>query len=271
LSHSSILQGIAASKAQRMAFAHNDLDALEQVLAANRPQHGHCLIVVEGIYSMDGDIADLPRLIALKHKYNCWLMVDDAHAIGVLGATGRGTAEHFGVDPREIDLLIGTLSKSLVASGGFIAGDAMVVRLLKYTLPGFAYSVGISPVETAAALAALRILKAEPERVRRVQALSQFFVAEAERRGLNVGYAAGFGIVPIMIAGISEVLAVSEIMRDAGIFAPPILRIGVPKDKPRLRFFISAAHKEEDIVRVLDALANALAAIAQAEPRRASS
>ena len=259
LSHNSIVTGIAAAKAHAVSFPHNDLHALDALLAECRGQYRRCLIVAESLYSMDGDIVDLPRLIEIKRRNDCWLMLDEAHSIGVLGATGRGLCEHYGVDPAEIDILIGTLSKTFVSCGGFVAANADVIRWLKYTLPGFVYSVGIPPASAAAALAALTIAAAEPQRVARLRELSEFFLAEARRRGLNTGQAIGRGVVPLLFDGDMQAIAVSDVLAAAGIYVPPIVRIGVPKDKPRLRFFMSANHRPNDILRALDIVAGAAA------------
>ena len=129
------------------------------MLRENREKHKNALIVAEGLYSMDGDFPDLPRLIEIKKRYGCWLMIDEAHSLGVMGKTGRGSFEHFGVDPREVDIWMGTLSKTLGSCGGYICGSHDLIEILKYQAPGFVYSVGLSPPATAAALAALRILK----------------------------------------------------------------------------------------------------------------
>jgi 8-amino-7-oxononanoate synthase len=259
LCHNSIISGIAASKAEAVQFPHNDLDTLDRLLTRIRGEFKRCLIVAESLYSMDGDVVDLPQLVEIKRRHDCWLMVDEAHSLGVLGATGRGLCEHFGVDPAEIDLLIGTLSKTFVSSGGFIAGAAEVVRWLKYTLPGFVYSVGISPMAAAAAREAVAVASSEPERVARLQMLSQLFLSEARRRGFDTGSAVGRGVVPILFSNDADVIRVSVALSAAGIYVPPIVRIGVPKDKPRLRFFISANHSADDIVRTLDLVAAASA------------
>src|SRR5262249_7606387 len=140
LAHNSIIVGAKLSRATVHAFRHNDPAALEGVLAANRHLHKRALIVVEGLYSMDGDVADLRRLIALKERYDAWLMVDEAHALGVLGPRGRGSAEHFGIDPSRIDIWMGTLSKTLAACGGYIAGKQELIDILKYQAPGLVYS-----------------------------------------------------------------------------------------------------------------------------------
>jgi 7-keto-8-aminopelargonate synthetase-like enzyme len=267
LCHNSIIAGIASSKAEAVQFPHNDLDTLDLLLTRIRGEFKRALIVAESLYSMDGDVVDLPRLIEIKRRHDCWLMIDEAHSLGVLGATGRGLCEHYGTDPREVDLLIGTLSKTFVSSGGFIAGAGEVIRWLKYTLPGFVYSVGISPVAAAAAREAVAVAASEPERVARLQMLSQFFVAEAHRRGLEIGSAIGRGVVPILFTNDADAIRVSIALAEAGIYVPPIVRIGVPKDKPRLRFFISAAHTTDDIVRTLDLVAAATASRVQRASR----
>ena len=156
LIHNCTLIGSKLSGAQPVPFPHNDGDALERILRRLRGKHRRALILVEGIYSMDGDIANLPRLIDLKHRYKTFLMVDEVHLIGVLGRTGRGIGEHFGVDPREVDLWMGTLSKAMGSCGGYIAGSRALINYLRHTVPGFVYSVGMPPPVTAAALAALR-------------------------------------------------------------------------------------------------------------------
>ena len=148
---------------------------------------------------MDGDFPDLPRLIEIKKQYGCWLMVDEAHSLGVLGKTGRGVAEHYGVDPREVDIWMGTLSKTLGSCGGYICGTKDLIEILKYHSPGFVYSVGLSPPGTAAALAALELLKAEPERVQQLQENGHFFLEEAKKAGLDTMTSAGYSVVPIMI------------------------------------------------------------------------
>lgn len=254
LCHNSILMGIAASGATALAVPHNDTRKLADVLAENRHSHQKCLIVTEGLFSMDGDIPDLPTIIDLKNKHDCWLMVDEAHSIGVLGKTGRGISEHYDTDPAEIDLLIGTLSKTFVCAGGFIAADPDVIWYLKYSLGGFVYSVGPSPASTASAHAALKLLRAEPERVTRQQANSARFLALCRTAGLSTGHAAGCGVVPVYVPDYETAFALGDVLLSAGIYVPPVLHVGVPKSKPRLRFFISAAHAEDDFQAAIDAI-----------------
>ena len=255
LSHNSIVSGATGSRARTVVFRHNDLDHLEQILRIERGGHARCLIVVEGLYSMDGDVPDLPRLLAMKGAHDCWLMVDEAHSIGVLGATGRGLSEHWGTDPRAVDLVIGTLSKAFVSCGGFIAAEARVLEWLHFTLPGFVFSVGMAPPVAAAAGAALRILDGEPWRIARLHAVSQHFVAEADRLGLDTGPSIGHGVVPVFFRDNAETVACAEAMLGRGFYCPPIVQVGVPRDQPRLRFFLSVQHREQDVTEALEIVA----------------
>lgn len=254
LSHNSIVAGVGACKAEAVEFRHNDMDHLESVLKEARANHHHCLIVAESLYSMDGDIADLPALLKLKDKYGCWLLVDEAHSIGVLGKNGRGISEHFGEDPKRIDLIIGTLSKTFVSCGGFICAQRNVLDWMRFTLPGFVYSVGLPPVIAAAAQAALGLIVAGPERVAALQANSRHFLERARQAGLATGAAVGNAIVPIHFHDLKTTMAASDTLLKNGIYAPPIVQVGVPKGLPRIRFFISANHSFADIDRTIETL-----------------
>src|SRR4029077_18015661 len=168
LIHNSIVQGGILSGARRVPFRHLDPQAADKVLAEARPRHGHALIVIEGHYSMDGDVPDLAAFVAVARRHRAWLMVDEAHALGVLGPRGFGSADHAGIDPGEVDIWMGTLSKSLVSCGGYIAGRKDLFNYLKGMAPVFVFSVGMAPPAAAAALAAVQILEREPERVARL-------------------------------------------------------------------------------------------------------
>ena len=176
LAHNSLLQGAVLSGARRRPFPHNDFDAAEKLLAQMRGQYRRVLIVIEGIYSMDGDFSELPKFIALAKRHRALLMVDEAHSIGVMGPRGRGIGEHFGVNPADVDLWMGTLSKALGSCGGYIAGSKTLVRWLKYTVPGFVYSVGLPPAAAGASLGALRLLQRQPERVAKLHANARLFL-----------------------------------------------------------------------------------------------
>lgn len=252
LSHNSIVAGVASCKATAVEFRHNDMDHLRHVLAEQRANYRNCLIVVESLYSMDGDIANLPELLKLKDEFKSWLLVDEAHSIGVLGATGRGVCEHFGEDPNRIDLIIGTLSKTFVSCGGFICAQKPVLEWMRFLLPGFVYSVGLPPVIAAAANAALQVIKDEPGRVGKLQANAQHFLAKAKEAGLSTGPAEGYAIVPVMFPDMKTTMMASDVLLKQGIYAPPIVQVGVPKGLPRIRFFISARHTFEEIDRTVE-------------------
>ena len=255
LSHNSIVVGAQASGAKRIAYPHNDMTALEKLLKQHRFNAERCLIVTEGVFSMDGNIADLPRLIELKKKYGAFLMVDEAHALGVLGKTGRGTYEYFGADPHDVDMWMGTLSKTCCGCGGYIAGSKELVELIKCTSPGFVYSVGMSPVLAAASTEALRLMLAEPERVAKLQKVSRFFVDYAKSLGLDTGKAEGYAVVPIMLGSSLTAGKVATRLFKAHINVMPIIYPVVEEGAARLRFFLSAAHTEAIVREALDTVA----------------
>ncbi len=255
LSHNSIISGCKSSGSQVVFYRHNDLDHLDQLLREHRPQYKNALIVCESLFSMDGDIVDLPRVVELKNSHDTWLLLDEAHSIGVLGEEGRGLCEYTGVDPNEIDLIIGTLSKSFASCGGFICAKSAVINWFRHTLPGFVYSVGLSPVISAAALAALELTQTESWRLKRLRRNSELFVDLARDAGLDTGPAIGRGVVPILFRDSYETLAASRFLDANGFYVPPIIQVGVPRDQPRLRFFLSASHSEADIRAVIDCLA----------------
>src|SRR3954453_4499609 len=196
LIHNSITQGAMLSGARRVPFRHLDPDAADKALAGTRARHGNALLVIEGHYSMDGDVPDIAAFVAVARRRRAWLMVDEAHALGVLGPRGFGSADHAGIDPCEVDIWMGTLSKSLVSCGGYIAGRKDLIEYLKRTAPGFVFSVGMAPPSAAAALAALEILEREPERVHRLNERAALFLRLAGEAGLDVGGSVGAALVP---------------------------------------------------------------------------
>jgi 8-amino-7-oxononanoate synthase len=254
LSHNSIVAGIAGSKATSVEFRHNDMEHLRSVLEESRSNYHNCLIVVESLYSMDGDILNLPDLLELKEQFGCWLLIDEAHSIGVLGEHGRGVSEYFGIDPKRIDIIIGTLSKTFASCGGFICAQRPILEWMRYTLPGFVYSVGLPPVIAAAAQAALEVIEAEPQRVKKLRDNATRFLEKAKAAHLNTGPAEGYAIVPVLFPDMKSTMEGSDYLLKRGIYAPPIVQVGVPKGLPRIRFFISASHSEADIDRTVGAL-----------------
>ena len=259
LIHNCVVTGAEAVRCQRRSFRHNDLDELDCYLAGNRDRFDNVLIVTEGLFSMDGDGCDLPRLLTLKARHGAWLMVDEAHALGVLGARGFGIAEHAGLDPSGVDIWFGTLSKSLVGCGGYICGSQALVDILRARAPGLVYSVGMPAPTAAASLQALRILRREPQRVAALQANSQRFWQGAQALGLDTGTSWGVGIVPVMIKADLATLQAAERLEARGIHAFPVVGPGVPEGTARLRFFLSASHSQEDVEAALQALEGVVA------------
>ncbi|MEM6368933.1 MAG: aminotransferase class I/II-fold pyridoxal phosphate-dependent enzyme [Myxococcota bacterium] len=262
LIHDSILQGIYLSGATRRPFPHNDFDAAERTLAQVRKNFRRVLLVAEGIYSMDGDTTDLPRLIELKQRYKTLLMIDEAHSIGVLGPAGRGIAHHFpDVDPNDVDIWMGTLSKSFASCGGYIAGSKELVQYLKYTAPGFVYSAGLPAPNAAAALKSLELMNRHPEIVEQLRARSRFFVKLLRERGIDTGDAIGAAVVPAIIGNSVHALKLSEALGGRRINVQPIVYPAVEENASRLRFFISATHTEAQLRQTADAIVEELTRI----------
>ncbi len=251
LIHNSILEGIKLAGCARRSFPHNDTEALDQILAEIRCDFERVLIVAEGLYSMDGDICDLPALIHIKDHHKAFLMIDEAHSLGVLGETGKGIREYFAIDGKAVDIWMGTLSKTLAGCGGFIAGERALVEHLKYAAPGFVYSVGMSPPLAAASLEALRVMLREPERVKRLSKISQQFLRQMQAIGMNTGYAQGNAVVPAIIGSSLKATRLSNQLLEAGINVQPIIFPAVEEKSARLRFFLSTMHTEEDFTYTL--------------------
>ncbi|TPQ52955.1 8-amino-7-oxononanoate synthase [Prosthecomicrobium hirschii] len=247
LSHNSIVEGTRMSGATRLMFAHNDLDALEEHLTRTRSRHERCLIVVEGLYSMDGDMPDLKRLVNIKRRHDAWLMVDEAHSAGVLGAHGRGLAEEQGVDPNEIEIWMGTLSKSFAAAGGYIAGSHALIEILKAGAPGFVFSVGFPPALAGAAIKSIELLEREPWRAQKIRTNAKLFLELCREAGLDTGTAINAAVVPVIIGDSTSAVMCANRLYEAGVNVLPIIFPAVPEKQARLRFFITAEHDEAQI------------------------
>ncbi len=259
LAHNSILQGARLSGATTRGFAHNDWRALDALLSGIRHGFRRVLIAIEAVYSMDGDFPDLVRFVEVKKKHRAMLFVDEAHSLGTMGRSGRGIGEHADIDRSGVELWMGTLSKSLASCGGYIAGSTGLVEYLKYTAPGFVYSVGISPPSAAAALAALTLLRREPERVTRLHELSSLFLALARQRGLDTGLSGGTPIIPIIIGNSVQCLLLSRSLFNRGIIVQPIIHPAVPERAARLRLFITTNHTEAQVRNAIGAIVEELA------------
>jgi len=264
LIHNSVVEGAKLSGAKRILCPHGDLEAIERALRLNRRRHRRALLIVEGLYSMDGDVPDLGALVRLKRRYDAWLMVDEAHSLGVLGRTGRGIAEEQGIDPTDIDIWMGTLSKALASTGGYVAGSRKLVELLKYTSPGFVYSVGGSPPVTAAALAAIEVMQREPWRLQALRRNGRDFVSGAKVRGLETGPSIGASVVPIIVGSSPTTVILSHRLLARGYNVIPIIFPGVAENQSRLRFFITCRHTADQMAGVLDVIAEELPAIRRA-------
>ncbi|MGP9553088.1 MULTISPECIES: aminotransferase class I/II-fold pyridoxal phosphate-dependent enzyme [unclassified Halomonas] len=256
--HNSSLVGAQLSGAKRMSFSHNDPAALEALLARHRHQFERVLVVIEGLYSMDGDIPELPRFIELKQRYQAWLMVDEAHSFGVMGDTGLGLREYFDIDSRDVDIWMGTMSKSMAGCGGYIAGSKPLVEMLRYLAPGFLYSVGMPAQVAAPSLMALELLQQEPERVQRLHSISRYFLEQATARGLDTGKSIGAAVVPVIIGSSAAAARLSHGLLAEHINVQPILHPAVPEKSARLRFFLSCDHTRSQVDQTLDALAKLL-------------
>ncbi|OYZ05368.1 MAG: 8-amino-7-oxononanoate synthase, partial [Hydrogenophilales bacterium 16-64-46] len=252
LIHNSALEGIKLAGSVRRSFPHNDTATLDAILAEIRTQFERVLIVVEGHYSMDGDVPDLPALIDIKRRHRAFLMVDEAHALGVLGKTGKGLREHYAVAGKDVDIWMGTLSKTLAGCGGYIAGERSLVEHLKYAAPGFVYSVGIAPPLAAASLAALRVMLREPERVARLQENARLFLDAAKANGLDTGTSQGFAIVPAITGSSLKAVKLSNRLFERGVNVQPIVHPAVIEAAARLRFFLSCLHSGTQIGQTVD-------------------
>ncbi|NET68792.1 MAG: aminotransferase class I/II-fold pyridoxal phosphate-dependent enzyme [Moorea sp. SIO1G6] len=257
--HNSAAMGSKLSGATIIPFPHNDLKALDKILEQKRLHYQRVLILVEGVYSMDGDIlSDLPKLIEIKEHYKAWLFIDEAHSIGVLGETGRGVGEHFEIDSNKVDIWMGTISKALGSSGGYIAGCKSLISYLKHSSPGFLFTVGASPANVAAGLAAIRKVQAEPQLVAQLKERAKLFLELAKQKGLNTGTSNDSGIIPIIVGNSDRAAKLADAAYKRGINVFPIGYPAVEFNQARLRFFISPLHTEDQLNYTVETIAELL-------------
>lgn len=254
--HNSTVVGAQLSGARRMSFAHNDPAALEVLLARHRRQFERVVIVIEGLYSMDGDAPDLKRFVEIKQRHQAWLMVDEAHSFAVMGDQGLGLREYCDVASTDIDIWMGTLSKTLSGCGGYIAGCRELVEMLRYFAPGFLYSVGMPAQVAGPSLAALQVMKEEPERLKRLHEISRYFLEQAKVRGFDIGESIGVAVVPVIVGSSVLAAGLSDALLKHDINVQPILHPAVPEKSARLRFFLNCDHTREQIEQTLDVLQN---------------
>lgn len=244
LNHASLNDACTLSRAQLFRFKHNDLEHLERLLQTEH--HGRKIILVDGVYSMDGDIADLPSLVQLSNQYNCMLVVDECHAIGMLGATGTGLEEYYNLPPGSIDVQIGTLSKAIPSQGGFVAANSDICQFLRHQSKGFIYSGANSPVSDAASLAAIELIQAEPERLIRLKENTDYAHRCLAEAGFNT-LASQTPIIPIFCGDDQLAHQLAKSCRSSGLFIQAIPYPVVPKGKARLRLSINSGHHKDQI------------------------
>lgn len=268
LSHNSIMQGCQLSKAHTKGFPHNDFAALESILRANRDKYEKVLIVVEGVYSMDGDIAPIPEFVRIKKEYGCFLLVDEAHSSCVIGARGGGVDEYFRLASDDIDIKMGTLSKGLGTCGGYLAGNRALITYLRYDVPGFVFSVGLSPVLAAATLEGVRIMMEDDTLVRSLHRNIRDFMEIAREYRFDTCLAGETAVAPILIGSDEDAFRLSGLLMKQGVFVPPAVYPAVPKGQARLRFCLTSAHKREQAEYALKALDALIKECGISVPRR---
>lgn len=244
--HASIVDGRRLSFAKQLHYKHNDMDDLENILKG-LPQEAVKLIVVDGVFSMEGDLAKLPEIIELKHKYNCSVMVDEAHGLGVFGRNGRGVCDHFGLTD-EVDLIMGTFSKSLASIGGFIAGDADTINFLRHTCRTYIFSASNTPSATAAALEALNILEQEPERIENLWNVTKYALRRFREEGFEIGDTES-PIIPLYVHDVDKTFLITKLAFDAGIFINPVIPPACAPQDTLVRLALMATHTQEQVER----------------------
>ena len=256
--HNSIVTGARLSGARSITFANGEWGELDNLMQADRRTFNRGLLVGEGLYSMDGAKLDLARAVESKLRHDLLFMVDEAHSLGVLGRTGRGICEHSNLPPGSIDVHMGTLSKALASSGGYVAGDSALIEYLRYSCPGLIFSVGLSPADTAAAIAALDILEREPQRPRELQERARLFRRLAREWGLDVSGCEEAPIISLIVGDDHAAIALSRQLLDQGIHVQSIVWPAVSARSARLRFFITLDHTEEQLRFTIPAVAREL-------------
>ncbi len=251
LDHACIIDGSRLSFSRVLKFPHNDMDALEKKMQL-APVEAPKLIVVDGVYSMEGDIAPIPTLVEFCEKYNASLMIDDAHGLGVMGRCGRGTADHFGLTDK-VELIMGTFSKSFGSLGGFIAGDHEVINFLKHNSRSLIFSASMPPANVAAVSRAIDIMLSEPERIDHLWALTRHAHAQFKARGFDIGHTQS-PIIPLFVRDLQKCLTAVKMALDEGVFITPVIPPAVPEDSVIVRFALMATHSVDQLDEGIDKL-----------------
>ena len=251
LDHASIIEGHRLSYSTKLKYKHNDMESLEKQLQKCEPDKIK-LIVTDGVFSMEGDVAKLPEIIALAKKYNASVMVDEAHGIGVLGKQGRGTCDHFGVT-EDVDLIMGTFSKSFASIGGFIASDKETINYLRHNSRSYIFSASNTPAATAAAGAALDIMLSEPERIDHLWKLTNYALDGFRAMGCEIGHTST-PIIPLYIRDNDKTFMVVRDLFDLGVFVNPVVSPAVAPQDTLIRFSLMATHTQEQLNQAMDAI-----------------
>ena len=249
LDHASIIEGRRLSFSTHLKFKHNDMASLEKVLKSC-PEDKVKLIVVDGVFSMEGDVANLPEIVALAKKYNAAIYVDEAHGIGVFGRQGRGTCDHFGV-AQDVDLIMGTFSKSFASLGGFVATDSITANYLRHNSRSYIFSASITPASTAAVSAALDIMESEPERIEHLWEMTHYALDGFRNMGCEIGNTST-PIIPLFIRDNNKTFRITRELFDEGVFVNPVVSPAVPSDSTLIRFSLMATHTKEQLDFALD-------------------
>jgi len=249
--HASIVDGRRLAFAKQLRFKHNDMTDLERLLQ-KLPEEAIKLIVVDGVFSMEGDLCNLPAIVELKHKYNCSIMVDEAHGIGVFGKQGRGVCDHFGLAD-DVDLIMGTFSKSLASIGGFIAGDFDTINWLRHTCRSYIFSASNTPAATAAAMEALHIIQQEPERIQKLWDVTKYALKRFREEGFEIGDTES-PIIPLYVRDVDKTFLVTALAYNAGVFINPVIPPACAPEDTLVRFALMATHTHEQVERAVVAL-----------------
>ena len=244
--HASIVDGRRLSFARQLHYKHNDMEDLENILKT-LPHDAVKLIIVDGVFSMEGDLANLPAIVELKHKYNCSIMVDEAHGIGVFGRDGRGVCDYFGLTD-EVDLIMGTFSKSLASIGGFIASDSDTINYLRHTCRTYIFSASDTPAATAAAMEALHIIQEEPERIQKLWAVTKYALRRFREEGFEIGDTES-PIIPLYVRDATKTFLVTKLAYDSGVFINSVIPPACAPQDTLVRFALMATHTEEQVER----------------------
>ena len=250
LNHASIVDGCLLSRAKFVRFEHNNMESLEKALVET-PKRAGKLVVVDAVFSMDGDVTDLPEVIRLCRKHNALLMVDEAHSVGVLGETGHGILQHFGLEKDQIDIQMGTLSKTIPSVGGYIAGDSDLITYLRHSIRAFVFSAALPPAAAAAARASFEVIEEEPERVQTLQANVNYFINGLQERGFNT-LNTETPIVPIIAGDDERAWMMAKLAQDKDIFVLPVVSPAVPTGTSRIRANVTAGHTLPEIEQAMN-------------------